>query len=92
MTNDKIDVREIGLVLARSIAGLAVDPHGYFEKKYTARIEHAHSEQEVRGVLTQLVQWATSGSVSDIERQQLDRKLGERGMPTVADLQANLLF
>jgi hypothetical protein len=92
MNNDKSEIREIGLVLARLIAALAVDPHGYFEKKYTARIEGAHSEQEVRGVLTQLVQWAGSASVSDVERKQLDRKLGERGMPTVADLQANLLF
>jgi hypothetical protein len=92
MDNSKSDIREIGLVLARSIAGLAVDPHGYFEKKYIARIEHAHSDQEVRGVLAQLVQWATSGSVSDAERQTLDRELGQRGMPTVEDLQANLLF
>ena len=86
-----IELRDFGLTFARLIAGMAVDPHGYFEKKYVARIERASSEQEINGVLTQLVQWATSSSLSDAERTRLDTQLSAQGLPSVADLQGHLL-
>ncbi len=85
------DIREFGITLARLIADLAVDPHGYFEKKYSARIANAHSEQEIRGVVTQLVQWVTSSSVSEQERAHLDRELGRRGLPSVSELRLQYL-
>ncbi len=34
----QMELRDFGLIFARLIAGLAVDPHGYFEKK----IHRAH--------------------------------------------------
>jgi hypothetical protein len=74
------------------IAGLEMDPHGYFEKKYAARIERSESEQEVRGVLAQLVQWAVSSAVTDSQREILDKQLGDRGMPKLDDLRTNLLL
>ena len=85
-------LQAFAVTFAQLIAGLAVDPHGYFEKKYTARLERAESEQEIRGVLTQLVQWACSSSLSDAERERIDSELGARGMPSVADLRATLLL
>jgi triphosphoribosyl-dephospho-CoA synthetase len=88
----KEELQQFALTFAGLIAEMAVDPHGYFQMKYAARIEKAHSEQEIRGVLTQLVQWTTSSSVTDAEREKLDRELGERGMPSTADLRAHLLF
>ena len=91
MNNNNPDEREIGLTLARLIAGLAVDPHGYFEKKYTARIQNAYSDSEVTGVLAQLVQWAGSSAVSDSERDKLDRELAGRGFPTINDLRLQYL-
>ena len=84
-------LRDFGLLFARQVAALAVDPHGYFEKKYTARIENARSDQEISGVLAQLVQWASSSSVSDAERARLDRELDQQGLPCVADLGGLLL-
>ena len=85
------DIREFGLAFASMIANLAVDPHGYFEKKYTARIERAQSDHEIQGVVTQLVQWATSSAVSDDERARLDQELGKRGMPSISDLRLQFL-
>jgi hypothetical protein len=86
MNNSQEDLRGLGLVLARLIAGLAVDPHGYFEKKYTARIESADSDVEISHVLAQLLQWAGSPEITEIEREKLDRELSDRGLPTVDDL------
>jgi hypothetical protein len=85
------ELSELAITFSQLIAGLAVDPHGYFEKKYAARIEQSQSEQEVRGVLVQLLQWAVSSAVTDSERETLDRELAERGMPNINDLRANLL-
>ena len=87
----QISLREFGLTFARLVANMAVDPHGYFEKKYTARIEHARTDHEINGVLAQLVQWASSSSVTDAERERLDSELGRQGLPCVADLRAQLL-
>ena len=86
------DLREFAITFARLIGALAMDPHGYFEKKYTARIERSDSSNEIRGVLAQLTQWAGSSALSDAERARLDAELGEKGMPTIADLRANLLI
>jgi hypothetical protein len=86
-----IELRDFGLTFANMIANLAVDPHGYFEKKYTARIESARSEHEINGVLAQLVQWAASSSVSDAERAQLNKRLSEHGFPQIDDLRSCLL-
>ena len=91
MDNNATDIREFGVTLARLIADLAVDPHGYFEKKYTARIVNAQSEQEIKGVVTQLVQWVTSSIISDQERAHLDRELGRRGLPSLSDLRLQYL-
>ena len=91
LSESEITLRELGLIFARLIAGLAVDPHGYFEKKYTARIENAQSDSEIGGVLAQLVQWAVSSAVTDAQRAQPDHDLLAQGLPTVADLQVSLL-
>ena len=88
---DPAALQEFAITFARLIASLAMDPHGYFEKKYAARIERSESEQEVRSVLTQLVQWATSSAITDAERTTLDKQLGEQGMPTIDILRANFL-
>ena len=84
-------LREFGLTFARLVAAMAVDPHGYFEKKYVARIEQASTDNEINGVLTQLVQWAASSSVSDAERTRLDNELTAQGLPSVAELRLHLL-
>ena len=86
-----IELRDFGLTFASLIANLAVDPHGYFEKKYTARIENARSEYEISGVLAQLVQWAASSSVSEDERARLDQQLARHGFPAVNELRRQLL-
>jgi hypothetical protein len=85
------ELQELSVAFARMIANLAVDPHGYFEKKYAARIEGAQSEQEIRVVLTQLVQWATSSALEKAQREKLDNELDDRGMPTTEELRMHLL-
>ena len=99
MTNDfnqlladhNVSLRDFGLQFARMLASLAVDPHGYFEKKYAARIEHAETDNEINGVLAQLVQWAVSSAITDDQRQRLDNKLVAQGLPCVADLRGHWL-
>jgi hypothetical protein len=86
------ELRDFAITFAQLIAGLEMDPHGYFEKKYAARIERSESEQEVRGVLAQLVQWAVSSAVTDAQREILDKQLGDRGMPKLDDLRTNFLL
>ena len=91
LNKGKNELQEFAITFARMIASLAVDPHGYFEKKYAARIERSESEQEIRGVLTQLVQWATSSALEDPQREKLDSELHDRGMPTTKELRAYLI-
>ncbi len=86
------ELQDFAITFAQLIAGLEMDPHGYFEKKYAARIERSESELEVRGVLAQLVQWAISSAVTNSQRETLDKQLGDRGMPKIAELRANLLL
>jgi hypothetical protein len=86
------ELQDFAVTFAQLIAGLEMDPHGYFEKKYAARIERSESEQEVRGVLVQLVQWAVSSAVTDSQREILDKQLDDRGMPKLDDLRTNLLL
>jgi hypothetical protein len=86
------ELQDFAVTFAQLIAGLEMDPHGYFEKKYAARIERSESEQEVRGVLAQLVQWAVSSAVTDAQREILDKQLGDRGMPKLDDLRTNFLL
>ncbi len=88
----KTELQAFAIAFAQLIAGLAVDPHGGFEKQYTARIEHSESERDVREVLVQLVQWAVGSAVTDSQREQLDRQLVDRGKPKVDDLRAHLLL
>jgi hypothetical protein len=89
--DDAFDLRELSVAFARMVAALAVDPHGYFEKKYTARIEHAQTDTEIRGVLAQLILWTTSSALTDENRATLDRKLQQLGMPSVAELRLQFL-
>jgi hypothetical protein len=87
----KKELQEFAVTFARMIAAMAMDPHGYFEKKYAARIEQAESSEEINGVLAQLVQWAASSAVSDAERERINRELDERGLPTIAALRLHYL-
>jgi hypothetical protein len=91
LANSQATLREFGMIFARMIAGLAVDPHGDFEKKYCARIENAHSDGEISGVLAQLVQWSVSSAISDEQRQRLNQELQGKGLPSIAELRAHLL-
>jgi hypothetical protein len=88
---DKNGLQEFAVILAQLVAGLAVDPHGYFEKKYTARIRAAHSEHEINGVIAQLVQWIGSPEINSQERERLDRELALRHLPSIADLRLHYL-
>lgn len=91
LAGSQTNLRDFGLTFARLIASLGVDPHGYFEKKYCARIESAHTDNEISGVLAQLVQWSVSSAVSDDQRARLDAELQGKGLPTIADLRSLLL-
>ena len=87
----KNELQEFAVTFARLIAAIAMDPHGYFEKEYTARIERAESTEEINGVLAQLVQWVASSAVSDAERERINRELDGRGLPTIAALRLHYL-
>ena len=87
MEQSLTETREFGLVFARLVAGLAVDPHGYFEKQYAARIESSQSAEEIKGVIANLVRWVASSVISDQEREQLERELDQRGLPSIEDIQ-----
>ena len=86
MEQNLAEIRQFGLTFARLIAGLAVDPHGYFEKQYAARIESAQSVEEISGVVANLVRWVESPVISGQERAQLSRELEELGMPSIEDI------
>jgi hypothetical protein len=90
-TRDKDGLQEFAVTFAQLVAGMAVDPHGYFEKKYTARIRSSQSAQEINGVVTQLVQWLGSPAISSQERESLDRELARRALPSIADLRLHYL-
>lgn len=85
------ELREFGLLFARMIAAMAMDPHGYFEKEYTARIENSDSDAEICGVIAHLVQWVVSPTISNEERASLDAQLQNQGLPSVEQLQIQFL-
>lgn len=91
LNRGKNELQDFAVTFSRMIANLAVDPHGYFEKKYAARIERSESKEEINGVIAQLVQWASSSTVTDSEREQIDRQLDSLGMPTLALLRLHYL-
>jgi len=86
MEQSLTEIRQFGLTFARLIAGLAVDPHGYFEKQYAARIENAHSAQEIRGVIANLVRWVESPVISVQERDTLNHELACLGLPSIEEI------
>jgi len=88
---DKDGLQTFAVTFAQLVAGLAVDPHGYFEKKYTARIMGSQSAEEINGVLAQLVQWIGSAAINTQEREHLDRELARRDLPSIADLRLHYL-
>jgi hypothetical protein len=88
---DRNDLQQFAVTFAQLVAGLAVDPHGYFEKKYTARIISSESAEEINGVVAQLVQWIGSPAINDQERERLDHELARRNLPSIADLRLHYL-
>ena len=88
---DKNGLQQFAVVFAQLVAGLAVDPHGYFEKKYTARIMGSQSMEEINGVVAQLVQWIGSPAINNQERERLDHELARRELPSIADLRLHYL-
>ena len=91
--NGNLDgLQKSAVTFAQLFAKLAMDPHGYFEKKYTARIENATSENEIRSVLTQLLQWAVSSEIAASERERLESELEDHGLPSLDELRAHLLM
>ena len=86
MEQKLIEIREFGLTFARLIANLAVDPHGYFEKQYAARIENAHSTEEITGVIANLVRWVESPVISEEERDTLEHELARLGLPSIEEI------
>ena len=89
MEQSLTETREFGLTFARLVAGLAVDPHGYFEKQYVARIEKAQSTEEIKGVVAHLVLWVESPVISSQERDTLNRELDQLSLPTLEDIRQN---
>ncbi|TDJ43683.1 MAG: hypothetical protein E2O50_04305 [Gammaproteobacteria bacterium] len=89
MEQSLTETREFGLTFARLVAGLAVDPHGYFEKQYVARIENAQSTEEIKGVVVHLVHWIESPVISSQERDTLKRELDQLNLPTLEDIGRN---
>ena len=88
---DRNRLQQFAVTFAQLVAGLAVDPHGYFEKKYTARIMGSQSIEEINGVVAQLVQWIGSPAINNQERERLDRELALRDLPSIADLRLHYL-
>jgi hypothetical protein len=88
---DRNGLQQFAVTFAQLVAGLAVDPHGYFETKYTARIMASQSAEEINGVVAQLVQWIGSPVINNQERERLDRELARRELPSIADLRLHYL-
>ena len=86
MEQSLTETREFGLTFARLIAGLAVDPHGYFEKPYVARLAHAPSTEGIKNVVEHLVLWIESPVVSSQERDTLNRELDQLSLPMLEDI------
>jgi hypothetical protein len=86
MEQSLTEVREFGLTFVRLVADLAVDPHGYFEKHYAARIENALSTEEIKSVVAHLVLWIESPVISSQERDTLNRELDQLNLPTLEDI------
>ena len=89
MEQSLTETRGFGLTFVRLVAGLAVDPHGYFEKQYVARIENAQSTEEIKSVVAHLVRWIESPVISSQERDTLKRELDQLNLPTLEDIGRN---
>jgi hypothetical protein len=84
--DENSEQRRFALTLARTIAGIALDPHGYFELHYLSRIEKAATDADINVVVLQLLGWVVGPDVSDSERESLEHALSCAGLPSLASL------
>ena len=77
------------LRVIRFLAGTALDPHRYFEQKYCADVEVAHSREELTGILLGLVDWCNEINVAESALDKFNYALQSEGYPSLSMLCAH---
>ena len=72
--------------LLQLITKQTMDPHLYFERKYSAEIDRADSAQAVIEILNGIALWLTSPSFGQGSLDRLERELDRAGLPSVASI------
>jgi len=73
--------RRLGLEVVRFLSARMLDPHLYFEAKYTKLIERAETPGELDTILDGLLEWAAGSGLGDDEFEHLNRRLRQAGLP-----------
>ena len=72
--------------LVQLITKQTMDPHLYFERKYTAEINRADSAEAVIEILNGIALWLTSPEFGQESLDRLERDLDLAGLPSVASI------
>lgn len=67
-----------------------MDPHLYFEKKYSAEIIGTESSTVVLELIDSLSVWLVAADFRPDQLMQLDRELAARGLPSIGLMQSAL--
>lgn len=72
--------------LVACVSDLVMDPHRYFEQKWSAEIAVARSPEELRRQVARLVAWIAAAELTRAQMRRLDAALAARGLPAFAEL------
>lgn len=72
--------------VVRFVSTIAMDPHLYFEQKWTAEIAAIESRDDLLRCLDRLVAWVDAAGLSGSQARRLDAALTADGLPTVAGM------
>jgi hypothetical protein len=78
----RLAIEEYYATLVQLVASQMVDPHRYFEQKLTGEMRVAQSEDARRRLLAQLLAWLDEGLLTPAQRERVDARLLESGLPS----------
>lgn len=72
--------------VVRFVSTVAMDPHLYFEQKWTAEIAASESRDDLLRRMDQLVAWVDAAGLSESQLRRLDSVLTADGLPTFSGM------
>ena len=82
--------RRFCLRAVRFLSSTVMDPHLYFERKWSAEIGAIESGTQLRAATGRLLAWIDTMGLDAQQRAQLDEVLASDGLPTLEEMRGRL--